>query len=121
MSVTMEQVLQVHANDRVIAQPGEPIVNISAHDARRKVNKFLGAEISLMMHGIEPALVYSEGRLVWRIAIELASPLRGPIGFIGALDVDARTTNLIIPPNFAEEMEANARTLLGSFPYSPEK
>jgi hypothetical protein len=74
-----------------------------------------------MMHGVEPALVYSEGRLVWRIPIELASPIRGTIGFIGALDVDARTTNLIIPPNFVEEMEANARTLLGSSPYSPEK
>ena len=72
MSVTMEKVLHLRENDTVIiAQSGEPIVNITARDARRKVNAYVGGEISLMMHGIDPALVYSEGRLVWRVRLNL--------------------------------------------------
>jgi len=116
----MEQLLQAHEADAIIAQPGEPIVNITAQDARRKANGYLGRDVRLMMHGIDPALVLSEGRLVWRVPIELASPMRGHIGFIGALDVDARTTDLIIPANFVEEIEANARTLLKSAPHPTE-
>jgi hypothetical protein len=112
METTIERLLQSHANDMIIAQPGEPIINISALAARRKVNGYVGGEITLMMRGIEPALVYSEGRLVWRVPIELATPMQGSIGLIGVLDVDARTSNLIIPINFVEEIEANAGALL---------
>jgi hypothetical protein len=117
---TLDQVLQRDADDKIIARPGEPIVNITPHDARRKVNWYVCEEISLMMHSLEPALIYSRGRLVWRVPIELASPMRGHIGFIGALDVDAHTSDLLIPPNFAEQIVANARSVLKSSPYSPE-
>ena len=34
--------------------------------------------------------------------------MQGHIGFIGALDVDARTSELNIPTDFVEEIEANA-------------
>jgi hypothetical protein len=118
--LTLEQLLQRNADDKVIARPGEPIVKITPRDARRKVNGYVGEEISMMMYGIEPALVYSKERLVWRIPIVLASPMRGHIGFIGALDVDAHTSDLIIPANFVEEIEANARALLKNSPHSPE-
>jgi hypothetical protein len=118
--ITIDQLLHAHEHDTIIARPGEPIVNISARDARRIANSYIGGEISLMMHGIDPALVYSDGRLVWRIPIELASPMRGHIGFVGSIDVDARTSDLIIPPNFVKEIEANARALLKSSPYTPE-
>lgn len=110
--ITIEQVLQRHADDKIIAQAGEPIVNMDAVAARRKVNGYVCGEISLMMHSIEPALVYSEGRLVWRVPIELATPVDGHIGLIGSLDVDARMGNLLVPPNFIAEIEANARSLL---------
>jgi hypothetical protein len=113
MSATLEQLLQLGAdNTFVIAQPGEPIVNISDRDARRKVNGYVGGEITLMMIGLVPALVHSEGRLVWRVPISLATPKCGHLGFVGALDVDARTGELFIPANFAEEVQANARAIL---------
>jgi hypothetical protein len=117
---TLDQVLQRNADDKIIARPGEPIVNIPPRDARQKVNRYVGEEISMMMYGLEPALVYCDERLVWRIPIVLASSMRGHIGYIGVLDVDAHTSDLIIPPNFVEEIEANARTLLKNSPYSPE-
>lgn len=120
MSITLEQLLQAHENDEIIAQPGTPIVNITDRDARRKTNSYLGRDVSLMMHGTDPALVLSEERLVWRVPIELATPRQGHIGFIGALDVDAHTGDLIIPANFVEEIEANARALLKGTSYPAE-
>jgi hypothetical protein len=114
MSISLEQLLHAHEHDTIIAQPGEAIVNISAFDARRKVNGYVGKEISLLMRALDPALVYSEGRLVWRVAIEFVTPPRGHVGYIGALDVDAHTSELIIPAYFAKEIEANARALLES-------
>jgi hypothetical protein len=120
MDTTVEQLLQMHENDTIIAHPGEPIVNIDASAARQKVNRYVGGEISLMMRGVEPALVYSKERLLWRVPIEFASPMRGRIGLLGALDVDARTGNLLISINFAEEIEANARAILKHSPYSAE-
>jgi hypothetical protein len=118
MTVTIEELLHRHEEDTIIAQPGEPI--ISTRDACRKVNGYIGKEISLMMVGLEPALVFSEGRLVWRVPIALATPNRGPFGLIGALDVDTRTNDLIIPPHFVEEIETNARSLLASSPHPTE-
>ena len=118
--LTIEQVLQGRPDDKIIAQPGEPVVNITARVARQIVNRYIGGEISMMMRGTEPALVYSEGRVVWRVPIELASPMRGRIGLLGALDVDARTSNLLLPTDFAEKIEADARALLKDSPYSPE-
>jgi len=120
MSITLEQLLQAHETDAIIAQPGTPIVNITDRDARRKANSYLGRDVSLMMHGIDPALVLSEGQLVWRIPIELATPRQGHIGFIGTLDVDAHTGELIVPATFVEEIEANARALLKSASHPAE-
>jgi hypothetical protein len=122
MSATIEEVLQVQEDGTiVIAQPGEPIVNTTARDARRKVTSYLGREISMMMMGYDPALIYNKGRLIWRVPIALTSPMRGHIGYIGALDVDARLGELIIPTKFAKEIVANARALLKSSPYTPEE
>jgi hypothetical protein len=71
-----------------------------------------------MMLGLEPALILSNDHLVWRIPIVLATSSEGTIGLIDTLDVNAHTGELIIPTNFVEEIEANARTLLKSSPHS---
>jgi hypothetical protein len=118
--LTKEQLLQRYTDDKIIAQPGQPIVNTTPRDARRKATAYVAGEISMMMYCGEPALVYSQERLVWRIPIEFTSPKRGHIGYIGVLDVDALTGNLIIPANFVEEIEANARALLKNSPHSSE-
>lgn len=116
----IEQVLQGDRNDKIIALPGEPIVNIDAVAARRKVNGYLGREISMMMMGTTPALVYSEDRLVWRVPILITSPFRGQLGVIGVVDVDVRTSELIIPLNLEATLHANANAILKDSPYTPE-
>ena len=115
--LTIEQVLQRHVDDKIIDQPVEFTVDVAPRDARRKVNRFLGEEISMMMYGLEPVLVYSQERLVWRIPIEFTSSKRG---YIGALDVDAHTGDLIISPNFEEEIKANAWAHIKAFPHTSE-
>jgi hypothetical protein len=117
---TLEQVLQ-NEDDIVIALPGEPIVNIDAVTARRKVNGYIGLEVSTMMGGTEAGLVYTRGRLVWRVPIIFATPFDGQLGVVGVVDVDARTSELIIPANLEEKLRANADALLNSLPHSPTR
>jgi hypothetical protein len=93
---------------------------IDAVAARRKVNGYIGREISSMMGGTAPALVYSEGRPVWRVPIIFTTPSQGQLGVVGVVDVDARTSTLLIPPNLEDTLHANADALLKNSSYSPE-
>jgi hypothetical protein len=116
----IEQVLQ-REDDTVIARPGEPIVNIDAVTARRKVSGYIGLEVSTMMGGTEAGLVYTKGRLVWRVPIIFTTPFDGQLGVVGVVDVDARTSELIIPANLEEKLRANADALLKGLPHSPTR
>ncbi|MBK9054164.1 MAG: hypothetical protein IPL78_25600 [Chloroflexi bacterium] len=106
-------------DDFLIAQPGEPIVNITPFTARQKVNSYVGDCISHMMGSDEPALRYSQGRLIWRVPVILTSPFKGTLGIVGYLDVDARTGRLFVPANFVEEVQANARPFVTDHALSP--
>jgi hypothetical protein len=97
-----------------------PMDFIDAVTARRKVSGYIGLEISSMMGGTAPALVYNEGRLVWRVPIIFATPFEGQLGVVGVVDVDARTGTLLIPPDLEETLHANADALLKDLPHSPE-
>jgi hypothetical protein len=101
----------VTAEEHLIAEPGRPIVNITAFTARQKASGYVGDRISHLMGGDEPALVLSQGRLVWRVPIMLTTPVRGRVGIVGSLDVDAHTGSLLIQPGFDEQVIARARTL----------
>ncbi len=98
-------------NEHIIARPGEAIVNITAFTARQKVSGYMGDRISHLMGGEEPTLVLTSGRLTWRVPVMLTLPSKGTVGVVGTMDVDARTGNLIIPPDFAEQVEAHAKAL----------
>jgi hypothetical protein len=93
---------------------------IDAVAARRKVSGYIGREVSVMMGGTAPALVYSEGRLVWRVPIIFTTPFEGQLGVVGVVDVDIRTCELLIPPNLEDTLHANADALLKNSSYSPE-
>jgi hypothetical protein len=98
-------------NEQLIAAPGEPIVNVTAFTARRQVSGYVGSNVSHLMGGAEPALVFSNGRLVWRVPIILTSPWQGTVGVVGNLDVDARTGQLLVSTDFSEKVTARAKTL----------
>jgi hypothetical protein len=118
MSASIEQSWIGRADDVLIAEPGEPIVNVTAFSARQKVSGYVGREISFMMGGGEPALVYSRQRLVWRVPILLTTPKDGIVGVVGVVDVDARTSQLLLPSDLKAAVEANAQALIARSPYS---
>ena len=118
-SASIEQVLHGE-DDTVLALPGEPIVNIDAVTARRKVTSYIGREINLMMGGTEAALVYSKGRLVWRVPVILTSPFRGQLGVVGVVDVDTRTGELLLPANLETTLRTAAHALLEDSPNPPK-
>jgi hypothetical protein len=87
-------------DEYVIARPGEPIVNVTAFTARQKVSEYVGNQISHLISGGEPALVLTKDeQLVWRVPVILTRPLQGAAG---VMDVDARTGNLIVPPDLTK-------------------
>lgn len=114
----LEWVHEGHEGDTLIAAPGEQVINITAVTARRKVSGYIGSNVSHMMGGTDPALVFSQGRLVWRVPIVFGTPSQGILGVVGTLDVDVRTGELILPTtlrgqiNFRKQIQARAKALL---------
>lgn len=90
-------------------------INISADDARRKVNGFLLNNVSyLIVGGKFPELVIGE-RVVWRVGVNHSLPGFGEIGRIGMIDVDAETGDLMpVTAQYIEEMIHRAKTLAAS-------
>lgn len=115
MSIALSE-QQTFEGEFVLARPGEPIFNITAFTARQKVSGYVGDQISHLMGGDEPTLIWAKNRVVWRVPIMLTFPSRGRVGVVGFLDVDARTGQLMIPKNFAEQVETRAEALTSSSP-----
>ncbi len=99
------------ANELLIARSGEPIVSVPAAEARREVNGYVGQHSSHMMGGVDPALVYANNGLVWRVPIVLTTPHRGQLGIVGVLDVDAHSGELFIPEDFSQTVQTRAKLI----------
>jgi hypothetical protein len=115
----MNNLIETAVGEYVIAPPGTPIVNITAYTARQQASGYVGSHVSHLMGGGEPALLLVQERLVWRVPIFLSSPRRGVLGQVGSLDIDARSGQLILPPQFIEQLEHHAQTLIASPPSAP--
>jgi hypothetical protein len=105
-----------HQNEYVIAAPGEPIVNITAYTARQQASGYVGSHVSHLMGGGDPTLLLAQGRIIWRVPILLSSPRRGLLGQVAHLDIDARTGQMLVSPNFISQIETHAQALLDSSP-----
>ncbi|MBE2198087.1 MAG: hypothetical protein IAE79_05715 [Anaerolinea sp.] len=103
-------------NEYIIAPPGEPIVNITAYTARQQASGYVGSHVSHLMGGGDPTLLLTQGRVVWRVPILFSSPRRGILGQVAHLDIDARTGQMLVSPNFITQIETHAQTLLDSSP-----
>jgi hypothetical protein len=106
------------ANEYLLAAPGEPIVNVTAYTARQQASGYVGSHVSHLMGGGEPSLLLTDGRVVWRVPILLSSPRRGILGTVAYLDVDARTGQILPPPNFIQQVETHAQALIDNSPPS---
>jgi len=115
MSVALSE-QQTLEGEFILARPGEPIVNITAFTARQKVSGYVGDQISHLMGGDEPTLIWARNRVVWRVPLILTFPSRGVVGTVGFLDVDARTGQLMIPTDFSKQVEIHAQALTTDSP-----
>ena len=114
--LSLEEILRGRVGEIVLSKPGEELVRISAYTARQKVTGYVAMEISHMMGGDAPALVWSGEMLVWRVPIRLTSPRQGVLGYVGVIDVDAHTGRLLISPDLHAEVERHAAALAAHTP-----
>lgn len=96
-----------------------PRVRIPAAVARRKVNVFVGNEISYLMGGRDPELVVSDP-VMWRVPVVLTFPNHGMVGVVGAIKVNAETGELLTSPALIEEITRNAQALVERLPPEAE-
>ncbi len=94
-----------------------PRVRVPAAVARRKVNVFVGNEISYLMGGRDPELIMADP-IVWHVPVVLTFPNHGAVGTVGAVDVNAESGELLTSPALIEEITRNAQALADRF--SPE-
>jgi hypothetical protein len=78
-------------------------LNITPFVARQKVSGFVILEISDRMRGEQPELVVGN-RLCWSVPVVLTSPIRGVVGKVGEILVDATTGELLVDQDTIQRM-----------------
>lgn len=90
-------------------------IGISATQARRRVNGWLALHVSTSMLGDEPSLVVAD-RVVWRVPILYTATHVGPVGTIGAADVDVESGEVLPETADIEEMYCRIEELAKTLP-----
>ena len=78
--------------------------------ARQKVTGFVILEISDRLCGGQPELVVGD-RLCWSVPVVLTSPVRGVVGKVGEILVDATTGELLLEQDTVQRMSDDANRL----------
>ncbi len=84
----------IHLSFHVIAT-----LNVSAKEARRRVNRQVVAELGTGLMAHEPELVFIGEQIAWRVPIVLSLPGLGDLGQVGTVDMDARSGDLLLSPD----------------------
>ena len=90
-------------------------LNITPFVARQTVNAFVVTEISTHLRSEPPDLVVGES-LRWSVPVVLVSPVRGVIGKVGEILVDATTGELLVDEETVRRMTEDVRRLAESSP-----
>jgi len=85
-------------------------INVAARSARQRVTRLVASELGNLLYGGDPSLVIGE-RIVWRVPVILTYPDTGPVGQVGALDVDVETGQVLVAPEQLAEIETQAHAL----------
>ena len=84
--------------------------NFSAKAAQKLVGRMVADEIGYLLRSGEPTLVVGD-QLSWRVPVILALPDRGPLGTVGAIDVNVETGELSVTAAQIGEMIQYAENL----------
>lgn len=85
-------------------------LNITPFVAQQTVNAFVVSEISTQLRSDPPELVVGE-RLRWSVPVVLTSPVRGVVGKVGDLLVDATTGELLVDEESVRRMTDDVHRL----------
>lgn len=91
-------------------------VNIGAKAARGQVTAWLVSEVGNMLVGGEPQLIIGN-RSIWRVPATLTSSEMGTVGQVGAVDVDAKSGELLISNDLREQILDNVKHLTRTTPF----
>jgi len=78
-------------------------LNLTDVIAQRKVSKLLLEQVGNLLYGERPSLVAGR-RLLWRVPVWLGLPSTGPVGQVGALDVDAQSGEILFTQQILDEI-----------------
>jgi hypothetical protein len=94
-------------------------INITAEQARKRVNFWLMDRVSYMMGAETPTLVAGE-RVVWRVPVYISFSQAGKAGNIGNVDVDVQTGEMNNSTELQAQLEKCALELAEhQQPYQP--
>jgi hypothetical protein len=85
-------------------------INITAQTAQRKVSKLMLDQVGNLLYGETPSFVAGQ-RLVWRVPVWLSTPVTGPLGQVGSIDVDAETGEILYSQQLLEDIGENGDRL----------
>jgi len=103
---TIPETAPIHLRFHIVAT-----LNVSAEDARRRVNCQVVTELGTGLIARDPELAFLDEQIVWRVPIVLSLPGLGDLGQVGTVDVDACTGDLLFTPNAQERIIQHARRL----------
>jgi hypothetical protein len=111
MTLVVIPVSQVSTASRVQVSVHVQAEVMSPEAARRQANVWLLENVGNLLRAETPELVMGE-RLAWRMNVVLTSPVRGTLGRVGQLELDA-TTGEVVSAGAAliKELRANAQAL----------
>jgi len=105
-TMTETETAPIHLSFHVVAT-----LNITAADARRKVNRQVVTELGTGLIGRDPDLVMEGVRFFWRVPIFLSLPELGDLGQVGYADVDARSGEVLANEATRDRIVQHARRL----------
>lgn len=95
-------------------------IQITATEARQKVDHWLLDEVSTMIGAGEPMLVVDGTSVVWRVPVIFTAPHIGEVGIVGSIDIHIQTGVMDTSPACKETVLQRAEELSAKMPpYQP--
>lgn len=89
----------------------ETTLEITAEEARRRVNRQVVMELGTGLAAQPPDLGIAEQTIVWRVPITLSLPELGDLGQVGVIEVDSRSGEILSTDEVLERITQHARRL----------
>ena len=91
-------------------------INLTAKEAKKKVNDWLFMDVSMMIAADEPTLAISRDAVAWRVPAILYSTQQGLVGQVGHVDVNVQTAEIDNTQACQAKIEFEAEQLMQHLP-----